>query len=96
MIKVDELKLETYDTEHSSIIEKLGDVDTHNTTVNTTMAKGTWEGKAFSTCSLVLWRLNWYFAKFSEDYMQLNTDVNQMISDVDTFVDRSAAVGKLS
>lgn len=96
IIKVDELKLETYNTEHKAITDKLGELEEHKTTVNETLAKGTWQGDAYNACKGVLWVVNDYLAKFSEDYMQFNTDINELISNVDSFVNDSKAVGKLS
>lgn len=96
MIKVDELKLGTYDTEHRSITNKLGELEEHKTTANGIMAKGTWQGDAYNACKGVLSVVDQYLANFSADYMQFNTDINELVSNVDSFVNDSTAVGKLS
>ena len=96
MVKVDELKLETYDTEHASITGKLGEIDENRTNADNIMAKNTWQGDAYETCLAVLSEVNKYFGSFSGDYMQLNSNVTALISNVDTFVAKSEAVAKLS
>ena len=96
LIKVDETKLSTYNTEHKSMMEKLLELEEHKSTVNTTMNKGTWEGSAYEACKLVLVEVNSYLANYSLDYMNLNSSVNDLISNTDAFVKESAAVQKLS
>lgn len=97
LIKVDETKLSTYNTEHKCIMEKLLELEEHKSTVNTTMNKGTWEGAAYEACKIVLMQVNSsYLANYSLDYMDLNSSVNELISNTDAFVDESEAVKKLS
>ena len=96
LVKVDETQLETYNTEHKSIMEKLLELEEHKSTANSTMNKGTWEGSAYEACKLILVEVNSYLANYSLDYMNLNNAVKDLISNTDAFVDESTAVQKLS
>lgn len=95
MIKVDELKLETYDTEHTTITEAFSTLDEHRETIKGIVNNGNWEGTSFEMCQAVLSSVSDYLDNFKNDYTDFTNGVAELRANVGNFVTESPAVQNL-
>lgn len=96
MIKVDELKLGTYETEHTALMEAFSTLDEHRETINGIVNNGNWEGASLEMCQAVLSAVSDYLDNFYTDYTDLTNAVKELRTDVGCFVSESPAVQNLT
>jgi hypothetical protein len=96
MIKVDELKLGTYETEHTALMEAFSTLDEHRETINGIVNNGNWEGASLEMCQAVLSAVSDYLDNFYTDYTNLTNAVKELRTDVGCFVSESPAVQNLT
>ena len=96
MIKVDELKFGTYETEHTALMEAFSTLDEHRETINGIVNNGNWEGASLEMCQAVLSAVSDYLDNFYTDYTDLTNAVKELRTDVGCFVSESPAVQNLT
>ncbi len=96
MIKVDELKIGTYETEHTAMVGAFSTLDEHRETIKGILNNGNWEGASFEVCQAVFSALSDYLDNFHTDYSDFTNAVKELRTDVGCFVTESPAVQNLT